>query len=176
MIEYERKYLVELDSTKLNDLLPYIVEKKRIIQGYLSTDPERVVRVRRIINDKSFITIKGLKTEGSCLEIEFPIMPVQADNLIKMCPKLITKTRYDLLIEGQKFELDVFEDELAGLVIVELEGNKEDIQQYIDDVGLPSWVGPDVTDDKFFSNVCLLTKTWPTVESHIFDIYKGINA
>lgn len=176
MIEYERKYLIELDSTKLNDLLPYIVEKKRIIQGYLSTDPERVVRVRRVINDKSFITIKGLKSEGACIEIEFPIMPVQADDLIKLCPKLITKTRYNLLIEGRKFELDVFEGDLAGLVVVELEGIKEEIQRYIDDVGLPSWIGPDVTDDPFFSNVCLLTKTWSTVESHIFDIYKGINA
>lgn len=173
MIEYERKYLVTLNSTKLHELLPYIIDKHRIIQGYLSSDPERIVRVRRVVDKQSFITIKGLKREGACLEIEFPISPVHADNLIKLCPKLITKTRYDLMISGQKFELDVFEGELTGLVIVEIEGPKEDILQYLEDFSLPSWVGLDVTDDKFFSNVCLLTNTWSSIESYIDVLYKG---
>ena len=53
MIEIERKFLVLSD-----DFIAEAFSKKRIVQGYISSHPDRTVRVR-IKGDKGFITIKG---------------------------------------------------------------------------------------------------------------------
>ena len=53
MIETERKFLVKNDTYKVE-----ANGQKRIVQGYLSTDPERTVRVR-IKGNRGFLTIKG---------------------------------------------------------------------------------------------------------------------
>ena len=51
-LEIERKFLVK------EDFRPFVVQTTYIMQGYLSSVPERTVRVR--IRDKQgFITIKG---------------------------------------------------------------------------------------------------------------------
>ena len=51
--ENERKFLVKDDSYKAE-----AYESIPIAQGYLSTVPQRTVRIR-IAGDKAFITIKG---------------------------------------------------------------------------------------------------------------------
>ena len=51
--EIERKFLVK------GDFMPFVVKSTRIVQGYLSSIPERTVRVR-IKGEKGFITIKGI--------------------------------------------------------------------------------------------------------------------
>ncbi|NCA21977.1 MAG: adenylate cyclase, partial [Crocinitomicaceae bacterium] len=53
MTEIERKFLV-----LSNDFINEAFAKKRIVQGYLNSNPERTVRVR-IKDDKGFLTIKG---------------------------------------------------------------------------------------------------------------------
>ena len=53
MIEIERKFLV-----LSNDFINESFSQKRIVQGYLSSNPERTVRVR-IKGDKGYLTIKG---------------------------------------------------------------------------------------------------------------------
>ncbi|MGB2300535.1 MAG: CYTH domain-containing protein, partial [Flavobacteriaceae bacterium] len=54
MIEIERKFLV----SNLNACLQLHTNSKRIVQGYLSFDPARTVRVRKT-DTKAFLTIKG---------------------------------------------------------------------------------------------------------------------
>lgn len=51
--EVERKFLVA------GDFKPFAKKATRITQGYLSSVPERTVRVR-IKGEKGFITIKGI--------------------------------------------------------------------------------------------------------------------
>jgi adenylate cyclase len=53
MIEIERKFLV-----LSNDFINEAFSQKRIVQAYLSSNPDRTVRIR-IKGDKGFITIKG---------------------------------------------------------------------------------------------------------------------
>ena len=48
-IEIERKFLVK------GDFLPFSSKKERIVQAYLSIDPERAVRIR-IKGEKAFLT------------------------------------------------------------------------------------------------------------------------
>ena len=57
MIEIERKFLVTNDSFKKEAFT-----QNRIAQGYLSSVPERTVRVR-IKGDKGFLTIKGISND-----------------------------------------------------------------------------------------------------------------
>ena len=54
MIEIERKFLV-----KAYDYRKEAHRKTKIIQGYLTKDPKRTVRVR-IREDQGFLTIKGM--------------------------------------------------------------------------------------------------------------------
>jgi CYTH domain-containing protein len=56
MIEIERKFLVDTNLWCPKD------SGNLIVQGYLSTDKERVVRVR-IKGERAFLTIKALASE-----------------------------------------------------------------------------------------------------------------
>jgi len=58
MIEIERKFLVTSDAFKQESFA-----QNRIKQGYLSSVPERTVRVR-VKGDKVFLTIKGISSES----------------------------------------------------------------------------------------------------------------
>ena len=51
--EIERKFLVK------GDFKSSVVKDTRIVQGYLSSVPERTVRIR-VKGEKGFITIKGI--------------------------------------------------------------------------------------------------------------------
>ena len=62
--EIERKFLVQ------GDFKPLVVKKTRITQGYLSSVPERTVRVR-IKGDKGFMTIKGIGNESGASRYEW---------------------------------------------------------------------------------------------------------
>jgi len=58
LVEIERKFLVVN-----TDFLAESSERFRIVQGYLSSNPERTVRVR-IKGEKGYITIKGKGNES----------------------------------------------------------------------------------------------------------------
>jgi adenylate cyclase len=63
--EIERKFLVKSDAFKAA-----ATKSKRITQGYISSVPERTVRVR-IKGDKGFITIKGIGNESGASRFEW---------------------------------------------------------------------------------------------------------
>ena len=62
--EIERKFLVA------GDFKPEACKATRIIQGYLSSVPERTVRVR-VKGDKGFITIKGIGSASGASRFEW---------------------------------------------------------------------------------------------------------
>ena len=63
--EIEKKFLVKEGAWRNEKGTPYR-------QGYLNSVKERVVRVRTI-NDKGYLTIKGLTVGASRLEFEYEI-------------------------------------------------------------------------------------------------------
>ena len=79
-IEIERKFLV-----KNTDFKKESFQEKSIQQGFLNSDKNRVVRIR-IINEKGFITIKGVSnTSGtSRFEWEKEISRQEAEKLLKI--------------------------------------------------------------------------------------------
>ena len=150
MIEIERKFLVKSKGYKKNSLSKHFVK-----QGYLSTDLSRCVRVR-IIDEKAFITIKGASSiDGlSRFEWEKEICKKEADEIIMLCAAdTIEKIRYVFEFDGNKFEVDEFQNKNNGLVIAEIElSSKNQLFKK------PEWIGKEVTGIKKYYNSQLAQK------------------
>lgn len=154
-VEIERKFLVK------GDFKPFITKKIRIKQAYLSSVPERTVRVR-IKGDKGFITIKGIGniSGASRYEWEKEIPVEEVNELLEICePGIIDKMRFFVPeASGLVFEVDVFYGENEGLVIAEIELPSEEIL-----FEKPDWLGEEVTGKKKYYNSYLLKhpyKSW----------------
>ena len=147
--EIERKFLVVGAGWKgLGPATP-------IRQGYLSIDPERVVRVR-VAGEKAFITIKGRLSELGArvrAEFEYPIPRAEAEALlIAHCLQpLIEKRRHQISHRGAQWVVDEFEGANAGLVMAEIELEHADQA-----VELPDWAGTEVTADPRYQNSSLV--------------------
>ena len=145
--EIERKFLVKGDYKK------YVVKSKKITQGYLSSVPERAVRVR-VKGDKGFMTVKGMGNESgtSRYEWEREISVKDANDLLKICePGIIDKTRYIVDFEDHIFEVDEFYGENDGLTVAEVELKSED-----EHFEKPDWLGEEVTGEVKYYNAMLM--------------------
>lgn len=143
--EIERKFLVK-DLSVLTGVVG-----TKLAQGYVSRGG-LLVRVRRA-GDQAFLTLKGPRKTGElgCGEWEYPIPTVDADQLLEHAPApLIVKTRYEIPVGRHTFEVDVFEGDLAGLVVAEVELASED-----EAVELPAWLGREVSHDIEYTNANL---------------------
>jgi len=153
--EIERKFLVK------GDFKPFVTKDTRITQGYLSSIPERTVRVR-LKGDKGFITIKGIGNESgaSRYEWEKEIPTGEVNELLKICePGVIDKTRFIVPEKsGLLFEVDEFYGDNEGLTVAEIELPTEDHS-----FEKPEWLGKEVTGDVRFYNSMLMKnpyKSW----------------
>lgn len=147
MIEIERKFLVKSDQFKTEAF-----SQNRIAQGYLSSLPERTVRIR-IKGERGFITIKGIGKQGgmSRFEWENEILLGEAQELLKLCEKgKIEKTRFEIKSGNHVFEVDEFYGENEGLIIAEIELNSEN--EFFEK---PDWLGEEVTNDERYYNAYL---------------------
>lgn len=151
--EIERKFLV------MGDFKPFSIKATRITQGYLSSVPERAVRIR-IKGDKGYIMVKGIgnASGASRYEWEKEIPLAEVEELLKICePGVIDKTRY--LVPAGKFtyEVDEFYGENQGLVLAEIElpSEQESFEK-------PGWLGEEVTGDVRYYNVMLMKHPFTT--------------
>ncbi len=146
--EIEKKFLVCSEAFKAE-----ATKQTRITQGYLSSIPERTVRVR-VKGSKGFITIKGIGNESgaSRYEWEKEIPLKEVEELLKICePGVIDKTRYEVKAGKYTFEIDEFYGENQGLTVAEIELSSED-----DKFDKPAWVGEEVTGDVKYYNSMLM--------------------
>lgn len=147
MIEIERKFLV-----LSNDFIKESFSGKRIVQAYLSSNPERAVRIR-IKEEKAFLTIKGKgnATGTTRLEWETEIPVAEAEKLLAICEKgVIEKIRYEVKTGQHVFEVDVFSGDNDGLIIAEIE-----LQSEWETFEKPLWLGQEVTNDDRYYNAYL---------------------
>ncbi|HQO49309.1 MAG TPA: CYTH domain-containing protein [Bacteroidales bacterium] len=145
--EIERKFLVE------GDFKAVAIKATRITQGYLSSVPERTVRVR-IKGDKGYITIKGIGSDSgaSRYEWEKEIPITEVEELLKICePGVIDKTRFLVKAGAHTFEVDEFYGDNEGLVVAEVELSSEDEGFF-----KPEWLGKEVTGDVKYYNSMLM--------------------
>lgn len=149
-MEIERKFLPDPDK------LPFQPEDfpcRKIEQGYLCTEP--VVRIRRD-NDDYFLTYKS---KGLIVREEYNL-PLTREAYVhlkqKIDGRLIVKKRYVIPLENNlALELDIFENDLAPLVIAEIEFPDEASARAY---RAPAWLGEDVTLSPLYHNSTLSRK------------------
>lgn len=146
-LEIERKFLVT------GRFKQSASSHKEIVQGYLSSVPERTVRVR-IKGERAYITIKGEGNNSgtSRYEWEKEIAVADARELLLLCePGIIDKVRYYIEVGNNTFEVDEFHGENKGLVVAEIELSDEN-----EDFERPEWLGKEVTGDNRYYNASLI--------------------
>ena len=142
--EIERKFLVRENWRPQG-------EGVKIAQGYLSTVPERTVRVR-LKDDRGFLTIKGRNEGISRLEFEYEIPAADAEELLQLAEQpVLEKTRYLEKHGDFLWEIDVFAGVNDGLVVAEIELPTEDTV-----FSPPCWLGEEVSGDVRYYNANLI--------------------
>lgn len=147
--EIERKYLIR----NMPDLSLY--ESKKLMQGYLCTDP--TVRVRKE-DDEYYMTYKRKGGDNPAAKEEYNLFLSKEafEKLIKKSDgNIISKTRYLIPIgtssRGNNLvaELDVFDAPFAPLKFIEVEFQSiSEMNEFIP----PEWFGEDVTDNPDYYN------------------------
>ncbi len=145
-IEIERKFLLKNDHWRAG------ARGVEFRQGYLSTTPERTVRVR-LEGTLGKLTIKGKSSGISRAEYEYEIPAAEAGELLdSLCLRpLIEKTRYRVEHAGRVWEVDEFHGANAGLILAEVE--LETAEAVLE---LPEWIGQEVSDDPRYFNANLV--------------------
>lgn len=144
--EIERKFLVQ------GEIWKSLAKGTYYRQGYLNSAKERTVRVRTI-DEKAFLTIKGITVGATRAEYEYEIPHADCTALLDDLAEkpIIEKKRYKVPFEGLTWEIDEFFGENAGLVVAEVELESED-QAFTK----PEWVGEEVTGDPRYFNSNLI--------------------
>lgn len=145
--EIERKFLVTGPFKEL------ATKSTRIVQGYLSSVPERTVRVR-IKGDTGYVTVKGIGSASgaSRFEWETAISAGEAEQMLGLCePGVIDKVRHLVVVGAHTYEVDEFHGDNEGLTVAEIELSAED-EAFLK----PSWLGAEVTGDVKYYNSMLM--------------------
>ena len=147
MKEIERKFLVK------GEFKSFAYQVIPILQGYLSSLPERTVRVR-LYGERAYLTIKGISdAKGvSRFEWEKEISPEEARELMKICePGVIDKSRYLNRVDAHLYEVDEFHGDNTGLILAEIELLSEN-EVFVK----PEWLGEEVTGNPCYYNSFLV--------------------
>ena len=154
-MEIEKKFLIQTMPDNLEQM-----EKKEIEQGYLCTDP--VVRIRKS-NESYILTYKSrLKDSENHADVHINReveMPLTKEGYLHLREKadnhMIAKNRYLVTLDGgYTAELDIFKEQLEGLLLVEVEFKDEESANKFCP---PDWFGEDVSLDRRYTNGYLST-------------------
>ena len=149
--EIERKFLVKS--------LPNLDKrtKDKILQGYISKSPE--VRVRQ----KGSLYFLTIKSQGALNRKEFETLITLSHFKTlwyDFIEEYISKTRYYIRLNQQSIaELDIYHDELEGLITVEVEFESE---EEANNFTPPDWFGKEVTYDSRYKNKNLAVNGLPS--------------
>jgi len=154
-LEIERKFLVRGDAWRAAAR-----SRSLLRQGYLANTARASIRVR-LDGEQGWLSVKAMTPGRARAEYEAPIAAVDAqDMLARLCESpLIEKWRHIVPHDGNRWEIDEFLGDNAGLVIAELELDSE--QQ---EFALPEWLGREVTEEPRYYNFRLAQQPfgrWP---------------
>lgn len=145
--EIERKFL------PANEGWRGLAEPVVIRQGYLCTGGPCAVRVR-IAGQTAFLTLKAARSGLCRQEFEYSLPVQEARTILDSLAlrPLIEKLRYRIPFAGLTWEVDEFQGDNQGLVIIEVELEHEN-QPF----ERPPWVGEEVSHDQRYYNVSLVS-------------------
>ena len=152
--EIERKFLILNDNWRKE-----ADDGIHIIQGYMGSNEKSSIRIR-VNGQNANLNIKSKTIGIQRSEYDYAIPLDEAKEMLDaLCDApLIEKTRYHVMHDGHKWEVDVFAGENEGLVVAELELSSPD-----EKFSKPDWAGDDVSEDPRYYNICLVKnpfKNW----------------
>jgi CYTH domain-containing protein/CHAD domain-containing protein len=156
-IERERKFVIDAIPADLD-----LSDRCDLRQGYLVVGDGASVRVRDSGPKGFTLTVKaGRGAERT--ELEWAIDRTQFDAAWPhTAGRRVVKTRHRIALDRHVVELDVFAENLHGLVFAEVEfGSREDLDAFEP----PDWFGPEVTDDGRYTNASLALHGRPEEDS-----------
>ncbi|MEA2180065.1 MAG: adenylate cyclase [Solirubrobacteraceae bacterium] len=152
-VEIERKFLVDQLPAGLDWL-----DDRPLRQGYVALDGDTEVRVRDDAGSWR-LTVKhggGLRRVEEDIEID----ERRGEALWDLTEgRRVEKRRHRLALGDALLEVDVFEGDLQGLVVAEVEFDGEDAARAFSP---PEWFGREVTDDGAYKNRALAVEGRPT--------------
>jgi adenylate cyclase len=148
--EVERKFVVA-QMPELAD------EGEEIEQGYLAIGAEGEVRLRRR-GERRILTVKrgeGLARSEAEIELDQDqfdaLWPLTEGRRLKKRRHLVPHADYEI-------ELDIYDGELEGLIVAEIEFTSEQQARRFDP---PEWLGDEVTGDRAYLNETLAVNGHP---------------
>ncbi|GLS71319.1 hypothetical protein GCM10007890_33320 [Methylobacterium tardum] len=152
-LEAERRFLVSGDGW-----LTASAGCRRLSDGLIANAAGMKVRVRKD-GGEAWLTVKGPRAGVVRAEFEWEITTPEADSLLRSLQpgERVEKVRHRVPHGGSVWTVDVFEGDLDGVVLAEVELDRED-----QEVDLPDWVGREVTGDPRFSQAALRAMEWKT--------------
>ena len=152
--EIERKFLILNDNWRKE-----ADDGVHMIQGYMGSNEKSSIRIR-VNGERANLNIKSKTIGIQRSEYDYDIPLDEAKEMLDaLCDTpLIEKTRYHVMHDGHKWEIDVFAGDNEGLVVAELELSSPD-----EEFSMPDWAGKDVSEDPRYYNICLVTnpyKNW----------------
>ena len=155
--EIERKFLLLSEGWRA-----LAERRQRMTQGYIAASDRISVRVR-VAGDDAWLNIKSGGLVASRLEYEYAVPVADARELLAVAlGPLIEKTRHFVPYGGMEWEVDEFHGDNTGLVVAELELDRED-QAF----ARPPWAGAEVTHLPRYYNVSLVNhpyRQWTAAE------------
>ena len=143
-LEIERKFLVAHDGWKKS-----VVRHSKIRDGLIASNNGNKARVR-IADDRATIALKSRRMSMVRTEFEYEIPSADAEEILRtMCDgNVLNKVRHFVMHKDDTWQVDVYDDILKGIVIAEIELTQPD-----QDLQIPDWVGPEVTDDPKYRKI-----------------------
>jgi CYTH domain-containing protein len=146
-IEIERKFLLRNDSWH-----DETVSVERLRDGLIDEFVGGKVRVR-LTDSYASLAIKSFAGGLARREFEYHIPRADAELMLAtMCGRMIAeKLRHRVIHAGFEWSVDVYEKQLAGIALAEIELDHED-----QDFPFPPWIGTEVTADSRFHKRAML--------------------
>ncbi|MBT4870180.1 MAG: hypothetical protein HON47_01245 [Candidatus Diapherotrites archaeon] len=162
MIELEKTYLIkelpDLTNCKYKEMLDIYIPKA------INHAP---IRIRK--NGEEYeLTKKELPSDGDpskLIEQTINLTKEEFDSLEKeISGRRVHKKRYLFDYDGRVAEIDVFKDELDGLVLVDFEFEKEEEQEAFE---MPEFCLIDITVEEFIAGGMLCGKNYSDIEADL---------
>jgi adenylate cyclase len=148
MLEIERKFLVKPSA------IENYSSRISLTQGYLMKNEFGSVRIRieQTVNltsvPRAYLMSKTKVDDMSNYETVDEISVENAKRLIDtFCSRVIRKLRHIVIVDGKKWEIDLFKSPNEGLLLAELE-----LESVDETFTLPDWIEREVTGEAAYYN------------------------
>ena len=166
----------ELELTYLAKYIPsdlFESPGKRIVDHYIPFESRNPTLRLRKNGEKMELTKKQPLQEGDASHQLEETIPLTADEyvaLAKVSAKKVSKMRYYYPYQNRTVEVDVFEEDLLGLVLVDVEFETQSEKEKFE---MPEFCLVDVTQDKTTAGGMLAGKRYADIQEYLDGVGYG---